>query len=100
MLTAAHVAGVAPHLALGYTHRMLGAIMDATAVVERGAMKRALWQAYMTEGYARQKKLPNLGAELRKLDPPRIMSPKEQRDAIIQMAKAMGAEIVYGKEGS
>jgi anti-sigma regulatory factor (Ser/Thr protein kinase) len=37
---------------------------------------------------------------LRKMDPPRVMTPREQRGAILGIAKALGAEVVYRKKAA
>lgn len=79
---------------------MLAALLDGAGVRERTNAKRAMWQAYQIEGFARTKRLPDINAILRKMDPPRLMSAKEQHRSILAMARAMGATVEYRKRGS
>lgn len=99
MVAAAH-AGIPPHVAIDYTHRMIGWALDAHVEKMRSSAKSDVVLAWRIEAYQRIKRLPNLSEELRKLDPPRVMSPREQRASILGMAKAMGATVRYVEKGS
>lgn len=73
-----------------------------------GAAKRrlhdrqiAMWHAWHVANFTNAKKLPDLPQLLRMLEPAesRVMSPKAQRNQILGLAQAFGAEIVYRKKG-
>lgn len=96
---AAAVAGVLPHQALDYTHRMLAAALEAEQTRQKNGLALAIITAHNTENFARTKRLPRLQDVLRKLWPPRVMSAKEQHASIMAMARAMGARVIHRKKG-
>lgn len=53
-----------------------------------------------TATWTRVKKIPNLATVLRRIDPPRPMKLTAIRATVMNIAKAMGAEVVYRKKGS
>lgn len=65
-------------------------------------MQLQLWAAHQSAAFNRcdpRKPLPDITALIRKLSPsPKKMSAKSIRDVIVNMAKGMGAEIVYVKK--
>lgn len=76
-----------------------------TQAAVRGAKKRSLadhkmlaYGAWQAEYLARQKRLPALADVQRKLDPPKTLTPKEMRAAIMGMARAMGAKVTVRKK--
>lgn len=85
----------------GLTMRELYAAFMGAQKTRLAARQLALSQAWQTANYTRADKLPDLAAQLRKLDPggSRVMSPKAQRATILGMAQAMGAKVVRRKKG-
>lgn len=59
----------------------------------------SIWAAWHQAAFVRQKRLPDLGGILRKLEPPRVMSAREQHRSIMGIAKAMGAKVRHVKRG-
>lgn len=95
----AHAARVPPHRLLDYTYRDLAAAFDGEAIRRRRDRQLHLWAHYQGEGLHRTKALPNLTGLLRKLEPMRVMSPRGLRNAILNMARAMGAKVTRRKKG-
>lgn len=93
-------AGVPPHRFWDYTYRELYAVFAAIGVRERRERKVLIWAAHANAIWGRTKKVPSLSSIIRRLDPPRPMSPKAIRASIMAIAKAMGAAVVYRKKGS
>jgi hypothetical protein len=81
--------------------RQLFRCLEGAAIARRRERQFALWHAWNAANLVNAKKLPDLNQMLRKLEPPenRVMSPKAQRQTILGMAAAMGAEVVYRKKG-
>lgn len=79
---------------------LFAAFVGANKIRHR-ARQLALSQAWQTANLTNAAKLPPLHELLRKLEPAasRVMSPKQQRSAILEMATALGAEVVYRKKG-
>lgn len=61
----------------------------------------ALWNAWNTEAFARQKRLPDIVPMLRKLEPieQRVMAPKAVREGLLAAFKQMGAKVTHRKRG-
>lgn len=81
--------------------RELFAAFSGANKIRHRARQLALSLAWQTANYTNAAKLPPLAAELKKLEPAdsRVMSPKQQRQTILDMASALGAEVVYRKKG-
>jgi hypothetical protein len=81
------------------TYRELFALFKGRNLEAARAHKLALFNAWHAAAFTRQKRLPNLGDMLRKLDAPRVMSPKQVRQAIFAAAKALGAKVRVVEKG-
>ena len=92
-------AGIPPHVLLDYTPRELFAVFKGRNLATRRAHGLAIFEAWHTEALARGKRLPPLADLLRKLEPPRVMSPRQLRANIVGTAMAMGASVRYVKKG-
>jgi len=57
----------------------------------------SLWTAWHMVALDRSKKLPKLEDLIRKLEPARVMSPRDLRAAIIAAATAMGSSVRHVK---
>ncbi len=79
---------------------MLVAVFEAREDRQRGEMTVALFNAWQGQSLSRTKRLPDLSDMVKKLWPSKPMSPKQQRRAIMDMARAMGAKITYRKKES
>lgn len=90
----ASAAGVHPHLFWDYTYRELHAVIAGQGLLARRNHKLVMWGAWQAVNLKNHKRLPDLGALLRKLDPTRIMSAGAIRQAVLGIASAMGAEVV------
>lgn len=59
------------------------------------------WAHLQGAAWARAKKIPSWDQVRRRLEPHQVtMSPRDLRSAIMGMAKAAGAEVIYRKKGS
>lgn len=92
-------AGIPPHIALDYTPRELFAVFAGRNISARRDHQLAIFEAWHVEAFARNKRLPKLQDLLRKMDEPKVMSPKAIRSTIIDVARAMGATVRYVKKG-
>jgi hypothetical protein len=74
---------------------------EGAAIARRRDRQMGAWHAWHVANFTNAKKLPDLEAVLRKLEPAenRVMSPKAQRNTILGLAAAFGAEVVYRKKG-
>lgn len=81
------------------TYRELFAIFKARNIDQTRTHKLAIFEAWHAAAFYRSKRLPELGPLLRKIEPSRVMSPKEMRATIIGTARAMGAKVVIHKKG-
>jgi hypothetical protein len=81
--------------------RQLFRCLEGAAIKMRRERHLAMWHAWNAANLGNAEKLPDLGQLLRKLEPieNRVMSPKAQRRAILGLAEALGAEVVYLKKG-
>lgn len=93
-------AGIPPHILWDYTPRELYAVFAGRVLISRRQHQLAIYAAWHTASYERTRKLPNLAATLRKLEPARLMSPKTLRDAIVGIAQTMGATVRIVPKGS
>ncbi len=92
-------AGIPPHIALDYTPRELYAVFTGRNISQRRQHQLAIFEAWHIESFARHKRLPKLQDLLRKMDEPRVMSPRSIRATILDVARAMGAKVRYVKKG-
>lgn len=99
MLAEGMAAGIPPHILLDYTPRELYAVFAGRNLAQRRLHALAIFQAWHGEAFARTKRLAPLGDMLRKLEPPRVMSPRALRANIVGMAQAMGATVRHVKKG-
>lgn len=83
---------------LDLTYRECFIILEAQQKRSTRQMQVALFGAWQGQHLSRHKVLPRLSGLLRKLEPMRVMSPKAIRAAVMNMAKAMGAEVRYVKK--
>jgi len=102
-MTEAAAAGIPPDRFWHLTYRELFNAMQGEALRRRRDRQTLLWAAWHGAAWTRSKTFPNadkLNGMLRKMDPPRVMTPREQRGAILGIAKALGAEVVYRKKAA
>lgn len=90
----ASAAGVHPHLFWDYTYRELHAVITGAGLAARRHHKLMLFGAWWAINLKNAKRLPDLKALLRKLDPARVMSASAIRGTILGIAAAMGAVVV------
>lgn len=90
--------GVSILQVLDLTFRDCFTILEAQQKRSTRQMQVATFAAWQNQNLSRHKRLPNLADLLRKLEPARVMSAKAIRGAIMNMAKAMGAEVRYVKK--
>lgn len=81
------------------TPRETFAIFTGDAIRRRRDRQHGLWTAWHVAAFERQKRLPPLAPMLRKLEPVRVMSPKQLRNAVLSMAHALGATVTIRKKG-
>jgi hypothetical protein len=81
--------------------RQLFRCLEGAAIKMRRERHLAMWHAWNAANLGNAEKLPDLAQLLRKLEPPenRVMSPRDQRQAILGLATAFGAEVIYRKKG-
>lgn len=94
----AAAAGLLPHVLFDYTHRMIYAVLKGERLRHIRHQKLSLWTAWNNANFTRAKKLPDLAALLRRLDPSETMSPRAIRRAVLDMASAIGAKITRRKK--
>jgi len=102
-MTEAAAAGIPPDRFWHLTFRELFNAMQGERLRRRRDRQSLLWASWHVAAWTRVKKFPsaeNLNAMIRKMDPPRHMTPREQRGAILGIAKALGAEVVYRKKAA
>ncbi len=91
--------GVPPHRFWRMTPRELYAAFVGYRDAQVRLKKTLLWQAWSTANFTRAKKLPDLKGLLSKLEPSRVMSPRELRSTLLGIATVMGAKVIYKKRG-
>lgn len=91
--------GILPHVFWDYTWRELHNALVGSGIRTRRSMKRAAYTAWQTANWTKAKRLPDLAQIYRKLDPPRVMSPRAIRSSIIALAQSMGATVVRKTRG-
>ena len=100
-MTEAAAAGIPPDRFRHLTYRELFNALQGEAIRRRRDRQSSLWAVWHGAAWTRSKTFTNaekLNSMLRKMDPPRVMTPREQRSAILGIANAMGAEVVYRKK--
>lgn len=97
-MIACSAAGVHPTEFWALTFREVFNVLDAAARRRREERMLAVFTSWHAAAFSRQKRLPDLAAILRKMEPPRVMSAREQRASIMGIAKAMGARVRYVKK--
>lgn len=91
----AGAAGIPPTEFWHLTYRELFNALKGEHLRRRRDRQQIVFGAWHGESFARHKRLPNLTDILRKMEPSRVMSPREQRAAIMGIAEAMGATVTY-----
>lgn len=97
-MVACSAAGVHPLEFWDLTFREVFNVLQAAARRRREERMLAVFHAWHGAAFDRQKRLPDLTGILRKMEPPRVMSPREQRASILGIAHAMGAKVRYVKK--
>jgi len=97
-LVACSASGVHPDCFWDLTYREVFAVLKGRG--ENAVRQRQLhmWAAWHEAAFERQKRLPDLNAILRKLEPARVMSPRELRAAVLSMAAALDAKVIRRKK--
>lgn len=96
MVEAAAV-GIEPRHFWQYTPRETFAIFQGAAKQRVRDRQMALWSAWHSAAFERQKRLPDLAGMLQKLEPPKVMSNHELRTQVMGLAQAFGAKVTYRK---
>lgn len=97
MMAECAAAGISPLQFWSMTQREIYAVFVGGNIKARRDHKLQIFGAWHGQNMARGKRSPDLKQLLRQIDPPRVMSPKAIRAAVIGMAKAMGAIVVHKK---
>lgn len=74
-------------------------MLNGAAIARRRDRQLHLWGGWHNAAFQRSRKLPNLASLLRKLEPLRVMSPKELRRSIVSSFMALGAKVTFRKKG-
>ena len=93
----AGAAGVPPHRFWDYTPHDAYFLMQGAQLAARRQLKAHLFGAWHVAVFERQKKIKPLAELLRRLEPLRDMSHKAIREAVLAMARNMGAKVVIKK---
>lgn len=80
------------------TYREVFALIKGEAMRRRRNRQADLWAHWHGAAFARQKRLPDLPTILRKMEPMRVMSPRELRAAVLAMAESLGAKVIRRKK--
>jgi hypothetical protein len=91
-------AGVTPEAFWNLTHRETYAVIAGDAIRRRRDRQAIMWGAWHGAAFERSKRMPDLRAILRKMEPMREMTNREMRASIMGIAQAMGATVEYRKK--
>jgi hypothetical protein len=80
------------------TYREVFALLKGEATRRRRNRQADLWAHWHGAAFERQKRLPDLAAMLRQLEPRRVMSNREMRAQVMAMADALGAKVIRRKK--
>lgn len=97
-MVACSAAGVQPLEFWDLTYREVYNVLKAAARRRREERMLAIFHSWHAAAFERQKRLPDLAGILRKMEPARVMSPREVRASIFGIAKAMGAKVRHVKK--
>lgn len=89
--------GIPPLQFWDSTYRELYAAFQGDAIRRRRDRQEAISAAWHGAAFERSKRLPDIRAILRKMEPMREMTNHELRASILGIAKAMGATVEYRK---
>jgi len=102
-MTEAAAIGIFPDRFWRLTYRELFNALQGESLRRRRDRQTLLWAHWHGSAWVRTKTFPNadkLNSMIRKMDPPRVMTPREQRTTILGIARALGAEVVYRKKAA